>query len=58
MVSLLVITGFFRSEEKTYELTEKGAFWIHLAQNYFLLDYINKVWGVMKKEAYPEEIAI
>lgn len=58
LVSLLAITGFFRRKEKTYELTEKGAFWIHLAQNYFLLDYINEVWGVMKKEAYPEEIAI
>lgn len=55
---LLAMMGFCRSEEKAYALTERGAFWIHLAQNYFLLDYINKVWRIMKKEAYPEEIAI
>ncbi len=39
-------------------LPAKVAFWVHLAQNYFMLNYINKVWTVMKKEAFPEHIKI
>ena len=26
------------------ELTETGAFWLHLAQNYFALNYVNTLW--------------
>jgi len=40
-----------------FELIEEGAFWVHLAQNYFSLRYINTIWSVAMKEAYPEEIA-
>jgi oxygen-independent coproporphyrinogen-3 oxidase len=39
-------------------LPENVAFWVHVAQNYFMLNYINKVWSVMKKEAFPKEITI
>lgn len=39
-------------------LPENVAFWVHLAQNYFILNYINKVWTVMKKEPFPAEIKI
>jgi hypothetical protein len=41
-----------------YELTMRGAFWIHLAQNFFSLHYIDKVWSAAMKEAYPSEIAL
>lgn len=37
-------------------LTEKGAFWIHLIQNYFILNYINKVWTVAMKVPWPKKI--
>lgn len=43
--------------DKTY-LTDTGSFWIHLVQNLFVLDYINKVWEIMKKEAFPKKIDI
>ncbi len=28
------------------DLTEPGAFWLHLAQNYFALNYVNTLWTV------------
>ena len=37
-------------------LTEKGAFWIHLMQNYFVLNYINKIWTVAIKDPWPNKI--
>ncbi|MBN1618014.1 hypothetical protein JW887_01565 [Candidatus Dojkabacteria bacterium] len=42
----------------TIQLTRRGAFWLHLAQNYFVLNYINNVWTVMKKEPFPDFIRI
>lgn len=41
-----------------YELTARGAFWIHLAQNFFSLHYIDKVWSAAMREAYPSEIVL
>ena len=39
-----------------FVLNKRGAFWLHLVQNYFSLRYVNKVWSVAMKQAYPEEI--
>jgi coproporphyrinogen III oxidase-like Fe-S oxidoreductase len=40
------------------ELTEPGAFWIHLAQNHFALHYVNTVWTEARQEPWPTSIAI
>jgi hypothetical protein len=45
--------GLCKIKADRVSLTESGSFWIHLAQNYFILDYINKVWTAMKKKPYP-----
>ena len=39
-------------------LNERGAFWLHLMQNYFSLNYINKVWTVAQRIPFPKEIRI
>jgi len=44
--------------DANYELTMRGSFWIHLLQNLFSLRYIDKVWSVAMKEAYPSEIIL
>ena len=41
-----------------YVLTERGAFWIHLLQNYYVLDYIDKVWSRSMREAWPGRIEL
>jgi oxygen-independent coproporphyrinogen III oxidase len=40
------------------ELTESGAFWLHLAQNHFALDYVNTLWTQARREAWPQTVAI
>ena len=40
------------------ELTEPGAFWLHLAQNHFALNYVNTLWTAARREAWPRAIAI
>ena len=58
MLKLFLLFGFHKKDDDEIQLTERGSFWIHLAQNYFMLDYIDKVWSIMKKEAFPEKIEI
>jgi hypothetical protein len=41
-----------------YVLTESGAFWIHLMQNYYVLNYIDKVWTRSMREAWPGRIEL
>jgi coproporphyrinogen III oxidase-like Fe-S oxidoreductase len=42
----------------TLELTEPGAFWLHLAQNYFALSYVNTLWTEARREPWPQTVAI
>lgn len=61
VILLFLILKIFRLYKETKEdfiLTERGSFYIHLLQNYFILNYINKVWTIARKEAWPERIEI
>lgn len=51
-------TGFAIREGDTLWLTQKGAFWLHLAQNYFALNYVNTLWTQARREPWPKEIWI
>ena len=50
--------GLCVQDEEHISLTERGAFWLHLMQNYFILNYINKVWSLAMKEPWPERVEI
>jgi menaquinone C8-methyltransferase len=39
-------------------LTEPGAFWLHLVQNYFALRYVNTLWIKARREPWPQAVAI
>lgn len=41
-----------------YVLTERGAFWIHLMQNYYVLNYIDEVWSRSMRSAWPGRIEL
>jgi oxygen-independent coproporphyrinogen III oxidase len=40
------------------ELTEAGAFWLHLVQNYFALNYVNTLWTQSRREPWPQAVPI
>ena len=58
MFSLFKRLDLLRESAESFDLTVSGAFWVHLLQNYFSLRYIDKIWGVAMKEAYPTEIRL
>lgn len=50
--------GFIKEEDGVYELTLKGAFYYHYYENFYTLSYIDKMWGIMRKEAFPNRIEL
>jgi oxygen-independent coproporphyrinogen-3 oxidase len=58
LLKIVKLLGFIKNNNGAIELNDSGAFWAHLMQNHFILDYINKVWGVAKTEPWPREIVL
>ena len=56
LFSLFQIMGMLSKTEYDFILTRKGSFWLHLAQNYFSLGYINKIWSRAMNIDYPDKI--
>ena len=50
--------GIIKKEGSMYELTLRGVFYYHYFENYYTLAYIDKMWGVMRKEAFPKGIKL
>lgn len=50
--------GFINEHDGTYEMTLKGAFYYHYYENFYTLSYIDKMWGIMRKDAFPEQIKL
>ena len=55
---LAKLLGFVTEKDGVYEMTLKGAFYYHYYENFYTLSYIDKMWGIMRKEAFPEEIKL
>ena len=56
LLSLALHLHLLNEENSGYVLTERGAFWIHLLQNVYVLNYINTVWTRCMREAWPGRI--
>lgn len=52
------LLGFVAEKNGVYEMTLKGAFYYHHYENFYTLAYIDKMWGVMRKEAFPTELKL
>ena len=50
--------GFVTAQDGVYQMTLKGAFYYHYYENFYTLAYIDKMWGIMRKEAFPEKIEL
>lgn len=50
--------GLVMRNGRYLELTEPGAFWLHLVQNHFALSYVNTLWSEARRAPWPQEVAI
>ena len=58
LMGLLKRTGMARLEDGSYCLTEQSAYWIHRIQNEYALNYINRLWGRCRQEAWPAKVRL
>lgn len=52
------LSGLVVEENGVYSMTLKGAFYYHYYENFYTLSYIDKMWGIMRREAFPERIEL
>jgi len=52
------ILGFIRKENGVYAMTKRGAFYYHYYENFYTLAYIDKMWGILRKEAFPTHLEL
>jgi oxygen-independent coproporphyrinogen-3 oxidase len=57
-INAIQLAGLAHRVNGTIELTDTGAFWLHLAQNYFALSYVNTLWTAARQEPWPGAIDI
>ncbi len=57
-LSAMMAGGLVRRDNGSYELTDSGAFWLHLAQNHFALSYVNTLWTAARQTPWPGPVPI
>ncbi len=57
-LKLAKLLGLVTEEDGVYSMTLKGAFYYHYYENFYTLAYIDKMWGIMREEAFPEKIEL
>ena len=57
-LSIAKLAGFLTEQDGVYRMTPKGAFYYHYYESFYTLAYIDKMWGIMRREAFPERIEL
>lgn len=52
------LLGLVSREEGGYAMTARGAFYYHHYESFYTLAYIDRMWSVMGREAFPERIEL
>ncbi len=50
--------GLLKKHNNNYELTEKGAFYYHFIEQQYTRAYIDKMWNISMKTAFPDEVIL
>lgn len=56
LMSVLGRLGMVGKHNGCYRLTEEAAYWVHRLQNEYSLNYIDRLWGQCRQEAWPREV--
>lgn len=50
--------GYVKTSNGSISLTDKGTYWIHAFEDFFSINYINKLWGTSIKDPWPEKVIL
>jgi len=57
-IKILNRMGYLKNGEDNVKLTDKGTYWIHAFEDFFSINYINKLWGTSKFNPWPNKIVL
>ena len=57
-MKLLKNFGFLVNGDDLVTLTDRGTYWIHAFEDFFSIDYINKLWGASGIDPWPEKVLL
>ena len=50
--------GYVTEKDGVWRMTDRGAFAYHLYEKHYTYAYIDKMWNLLRREAYPEKIVL
>ena len=50
--------GFVKKDGSDYLMTTVGSYYYHYFENFYTLSYIDQMWNLMRKKAFPEKLII
>lgn len=56
--SLATRLGFMEKKDNCYHLTDKGAYYFHLIEQYYTTAYIDRMWSISRNVPFPESIVL
>lgn len=57
-VKLLSHLGLLKDDGDEIVLSANGAYWLHVIEDLFSIDYISKLWGTSKHNPWPDEVIL
>jgi oxygen-independent coproporphyrinogen-3 oxidase len=58
LIKKLSMLGYLKNGDDQIKLTDKGSFWIHAFEDFFSINYINKLWGTSVQNPWPEGVIL
>ena len=57
-VEFLNRIGYLKNGNDQINLTDKGAYWVHAFEDFFSIDFINRLWGTSEQNPWPGQVAL
>jgi oxygen-independent coproporphyrinogen-3 oxidase len=57
-MKLFAFLGLLKDDETRIVLSDMGAYWLHVLEDLFSIDYISNLWGTSMQEPWPIKVAL
>ena len=54
----LSLVGLLKDDGDEIVLSDSGAYWLHVVQDLFSIEYISKLWGTSQQTPWPEKVVL
>jgi coproporphyrinogen III oxidase-like Fe-S oxidoreductase len=58
LTKVFAAIGFLSEKEDEVVLSNRGAYWLHVLQDLFSIEYVSKLWGVSKRDPWPSRVVL